>query len=417
MKKTQIMIVVLSIVLLVIPNSANAAPQSFTDLWDMSQATVVDATSGAMFYRASWSSDVRNMFGGAYGTIEIGNTLFKDYMLPPFGGGPVLAGFTHYVEWHTASPITLRSFNLLAFNEGMLRRAFSHFELYAGDGLGGWTSVYAQNFSADPPGNPGGYGGCPSWPGNELNSNCLELEINVTPILAQYFRAEFVQATWNSSLAIGPRVIEFDGYDTFFVGEGDSDGDGVPDSEDVCDGYDDNLDADGDLIPDGCDACPLDEFNDIDEDGICGNEDNCPEDANPGQVNSDGDGMGDVCDPDDDNDGIPDPDDNCQYDSNPSQDDFDGDGAGDVCDTDIDGDGVLDAVDQCVPTEVEAVVNEDGCSIAQLAPCENSWKNHGAYVSSVAHTANDFVNAGLISESEKGDIVSEAGHSDCGNRK
>ena len=33
----------------------------------------------------------------------------------------------------------------------------------------------------------------------------------------------------------------------------DSDGDGVPDNEDACPGYDDNLDADGDGTPDGCD--------------------------------------------------------------------------------------------------------------------------------------------------------------------
>lgn len=33
----------------------------------------------------------------------------------------------------------------------------------------------------------------------------------------------------------------------------DSDGDGVPDSEDKCEGHDDNEDADGDGTPDGCD--------------------------------------------------------------------------------------------------------------------------------------------------------------------
>ena len=37
------------------------------------------------------------------------------------------------------------------------------------------------------------------------------------------------------------------------VGEQDSDGDGVPDSEDKCEGHDDNEDADGDGTPDGCD--------------------------------------------------------------------------------------------------------------------------------------------------------------------
>jgi uncharacterized delta-60 repeat protein len=45
---------------------------------------------------------------------------------------------------------------------------------------------------------------------------------------------------------------------------------------------------------------------DSDGDGIDDDLDNCPDVANPDQVDSDGDGMGDACDPDDDNDGIPD---------------------------------------------------------------------------------------------------------------
>jgi PKD repeat protein len=35
----------------------------------------------------------------------------------------------------------------------------------------------------------------------------------------------------------------------------DSDGDGVCDADDICPGYDDNIDTDGDGIPDGCDDC------------------------------------------------------------------------------------------------------------------------------------------------------------------
>jgi hypothetical protein len=49
-------------------------------------------------------------------------------------------------------------------------------------------------------------------------------------------------------------------------------------------------------------ACPPDSDGDTAFDDI----DNCPNDPNPDQANNDGDGMGDVCDPDDDNDGLPD---------------------------------------------------------------------------------------------------------------
>ena len=54
------------------------------------------------------------------------------------------------------------------------------------------------------------------------------------------------------------------------------------------------------------------------------------------------------------------------------------------------------------------------CKIAQLVPCGNAWRNHGAYMKAVAHAAEDFLNAGLITEEEKGDIVSAAAKSGCG---
>ncbi|HUW81764.1 MAG TPA: thrombospondin type 3 repeat-containing protein [Phycisphaerae bacterium] len=59
---------------------------------------------------------------------------------------------------------------------------------------------------------------------------------------------------------------------------------------------------------------------DTDEDGIGDPDDNCPDDANPGQADADGDNVGDACD-------------NCPDDANPDQADADSDGVGDVCDT------------------------------------------------------------------------------------
>jgi hypothetical protein len=60
--------------------------------------------------------------------------------------------------------------------------------------------------------------------------------------------------------------------------------------------------------------------------------------------------------------------------------------------------------------------------IDQLVPCSGpasggTWKNHGQYVSSVAHAAQSLANQGCISQQEIGQIVSEAARSSCGKSK
>ena len=79
----------------------------------------------------------------------------------------------------------------------------------------------------------------------------------------------------------------------------DADGDGEADGDEGRD------DTDGNGVPEYLDPADV-VVVDVDADGIIDVEDNCPEDSNPGQLDLDGDGLGDVCDRDADGDGFAD---------------------------------------------------------------------------------------------------------------
>src|ERR1043165_1594407 len=82
------------------------------DLWDIRQGTVVTAHSPFDPYPGG-TYDPRDLFGGTFGAnvgLETGAVIFAD-------GQP--AGFTHYIEWRTATPVTIGSFKFHA-SEDML---------------------------------------------------------------------------------------------------------------------------------------------------------------------------------------------------------------------------------------------------------------------------------------------------------
>jgi hypothetical protein len=203
-------------------------------------------------------------------------------------------------------------------------------------------------------------------------------------------------------------------------------------------------DSDRDGIPDYIEKTnpPLDPNNrydamsDYDGDGIVMADEVLRYKTDPFLADTDGDGLSDGEEvrrgsnpklEDTDEDGVPDGEDNCPAVPNPDQRDTDGDGSGDACDPDdLDGDKVIDAKDLCPNTAMGQRADPGtGCSLAQSCPCEGPrgtvivrpWKNHGEYVSCVTKTANSFAKAGLITGSEKGSIVSQAAQSTCGGEK
>ena len=173
-------------------------------------------------------------------------------------------------------------------------------------------------------------------------------------------------------------------------GFGDEDGDGVPDTDDTCPGFDDSDDFDGDGFPSGCDddddgdgaldaddlcantplgalvdwGCPMDE----DEDGVYDGLDLCPNSVGFEGVDSNG------CDLDSDNDGIPDFDDTCANTPQGAAVDYTG------CPMDSDFDGVYDGIDECPssnnpsPSDMDksSEVDSNGCFIDSAGSETNS---------------------------------------------
>jgi hypothetical protein len=155
------------------------------------------------------------------------------------------------------------------------------------------------------------------------------------------------------------------------VPEPDTDGDGVPDSLDICPNGDDNLDSDNDWTPDFCDVCPQDPLKiesgtcgcgvadiDSDNDGRADCNDGCPfnrDKVYPGVCGCD------VAETDSDRDRTPDCNDTCPND--PLKVVLGICGCG-VADTDTDGDGTPNCNDTCLNDPLKVVPGLCGCGVA-----------------------------------------------------
>jgi PEP-CTERM motif len=177
------------LLLAIAPNSSLAA-ESVSDLWDLSRGSVVTADSGVF-------SDfpVGNMFGGTGGSGNWDYTIFDDSHL---------AGFVHYVEWRTPAPVRLSSFNLYANHDGppfdANERGFSRFTLMARNPA---TLQFEPLYTY-----------VPTNPYQFIGPDFLLVSAVVPPIVAQEFRAEFVQYGDRTPTARGPRIDELDGFGT-----------------------------------------------------------------------------------------------------------------------------------------------------------------------------------------------------------
>ncbi len=133
---------------------------------------------------------------------------------------------------------------------------------------------------------------------------------------------------------------------------------------------------------------------DTDDDGFDDDVDNCPDVANAGQENHDGDLEGDACDDDDDNDGTPDGEDAFPMDSSEDA-DTDQDGTGNNADLDDDGDGFPDAIEEALGSDPLDAASAP--SVSDIATFD-AFGGYTAYIANPENSDLFNVEAGVCDE-------------------
>jgi hypothetical protein len=170
--------------------------QVTNDLWDVAQGTTITANS------PSGAPPIAGMLGFATGPQLQQDSYFAD-------GKP--AGFVHFIEFKTASPVTIRSLNAWGGddrNGGVpLRRSFNEFKLYGWNGSA--FQVLIDQQITLPYAQQGPLG----------SDGALVVQSDAAAgFTSDRWRAEFIQPPAIGGVFYGPRVLELDGFGTFLDG-------------------------------------------------------------------------------------------------------------------------------------------------------------------------------------------------------
>jgi hypothetical protein len=172
---------------------SNAQDSTSTDLWDVAQGTVVTGTSGLLGFAGSPA--------GIFG--ENGQDFFWEATYSYFLDGQP-PGAVHYIEWRTASEVTVEQVRLFAVGDGPAynnQREFAQFTLKAKSPGSSDFDVTILTFA-------------PTHPYTFVDSSTfLLLDQPITPVAATEFRAEFLQYDSGSGFN-GARIRELDAFGT-----------------------------------------------------------------------------------------------------------------------------------------------------------------------------------------------------------